>query len=146
MKVLLSIKPQFAEKIFSREKRFEFRKAAFKNTSVTTVVLYVTRPVALIMGEFDLVGIESGSPESVWERTWQFAGISRDFFDSYYQGRSEAVALAIGKVRKFKRDIIPDVVMPNFYPPQSYMYIDDNLQRLPDTNGQPDLFAFAQNT
>ena len=30
MKVLLSIKPEFVEKIFSGEKRFEYRKFAFK--------------------------------------------------------------------------------------------------------------------
>ena len=30
MKVLLSIKPEFVEKIFSGEKRFEYRKNIFK--------------------------------------------------------------------------------------------------------------------
>lgn len=143
MKVLLSIKPQFAEKIFSGEKRFEFRKAAFKDTSVTTVVLYVTRPVALIWGEFDLIGIESGSPDSVWDRTWRFAGISRDFYDAYYQGRSEAVALAIGDVRRFERDILPETIIPKFSPPQSYMYVDDNLRRLSKADTQADLFELT---
>ena len=31
MKVLLSIKPEFAEKILNGTKRFEFRKGIFKN-------------------------------------------------------------------------------------------------------------------
>ena len=31
MKVLLSIKPEFAEKIFNGTKKYEFRKSIFKN-------------------------------------------------------------------------------------------------------------------
>jgi predicted transcriptional regulator len=38
MKVVLSIKPGFAEKIFSGEKKFEFRRAIFKDRSVKTVL------------------------------------------------------------------------------------------------------------
>ncbi|MBI6731014.1 ASCH domain-containing protein, partial [Pseudomonas amygdali] len=42
MKVLLSIKPEYAEKILQGEKRFEFRKSVFKNPDVRTVVIYAT--------------------------------------------------------------------------------------------------------
>lgn len=31
MKVLLSIKPEFAERIFNGSKKYEFRKVIFKN-------------------------------------------------------------------------------------------------------------------
>ena len=34
MKVVLSIKPEFAFKIFDGTKQFEFRKAIFKNPAV----------------------------------------------------------------------------------------------------------------
>ena len=44
MKVLLSIKPEFVEAIFSGEKLYEYRKAIFKK-NVTTVVIYATKPV-----------------------------------------------------------------------------------------------------
>ena len=40
MRVLLSIKPEFVEKIFSGEKLYEYRKAMFKNVNVSTVVIY----------------------------------------------------------------------------------------------------------
>ena len=39
MTVLLSIKPEFAEKIFNGTKKFEFRKSIFKNTDVKKVVV-----------------------------------------------------------------------------------------------------------
>ena len=38
MKVLLSIKPEFAEKIFNGTKKYEFRKSIFKNKDVDKVI------------------------------------------------------------------------------------------------------------
>ena len=52
MRVLLSIKPEFVEKIFSGEKLYEYRKAMFKNVNVSSVVIYSTMPVGKIVGEF----------------------------------------------------------------------------------------------
>ena len=34
MKVLLSIKPEYVDKIFSGEKRYEYRKSMFKNKNI----------------------------------------------------------------------------------------------------------------
>lgn len=45
MRVLLSIKPEFVEKIFSGEKLYEYRKAAFKNEGISSIVIYSTMPV-----------------------------------------------------------------------------------------------------
>lgn len=53
MKVLLSIKPEFVEKIFSGEKRFEYRKSIFKQQNIDTIVIYSTMPVGMIVGEFN---------------------------------------------------------------------------------------------
>ena len=57
MKVLLSIKPEYAEKIFNGEKRFEYRRVIFKRKGITTVVVYVTAPISRIMGEFQINNI-----------------------------------------------------------------------------------------
>jgi predicted transcriptional regulator len=54
MKVLLSIKPEFAEKIFDGSKRFEFRRNVFKNRDVRTVVVYASSPISKVVGEFDI--------------------------------------------------------------------------------------------
>ena len=48
MRVLLSIKPEFAEKILNGAKRYEFRKQAFAQP-VEAVVLYATKPVGKIV-------------------------------------------------------------------------------------------------
>lgn len=130
MKVLLSIKPEFAERIFDGSKRFEFRKAPYRNQSVRTVAVYVTQPVGLIIGEFDVDDIIEASPERLWETTRDHAGISREFFDAYFAGRDTAFALKVGDVRRYDAPIDPEEVLDNFTAPQSYMYVDDGLSRL----------------
>ena len=42
---LLSIKPEYAEKIFAGIKTYEYRRKIFKDGSVKTVVVYVTSPI-----------------------------------------------------------------------------------------------------
>jgi len=129
MKVLLSIKPEFADKIFDGSKQYEFRKSVYRSENIKTVVVYVTRPVGRIVGEFDVKEILCHSPEDLWQKTSHKAGISKDFFDSYFDGRTVSFALSVGKVRKYKNPIDPATLIDNFTPPQSYMYVDDALGR-----------------
>ena len=65
MRVLLSIKPEFVEKIFSGEKLYEYRKAMFKNVNVSSVVIYSTMPVGKIVGEFKFKKIHIDSPKVI---------------------------------------------------------------------------------
>nr|WP_314092334.1 ASCH domain-containing protein [uncultured Shinella sp.] len=129
MKVLLSIKPEYAEKIFDGTKRFEFRKSIYRSREIRTVVVYVTRPVGQIIGEFDVDEILCEDPDTLWEMTSYYSGISKEFFDSYFLGRDRSFALAVGKVRRYETPLDPADVIENFTPPQSYMYIDDKLSR-----------------
>lgn len=130
MKVLLSIKPEFADKIFEGTKRFEFRKSIFRRANVHTVVVYVTSPVSQIVGEFEIEGIVSDEPTRLWSKTKEFAGISKEFFLAYFEGRATAFALEIGCVTKYSKPIIPHQTIKNFTAPQSYMYVDDEFMPL----------------
>ncbi|MHB0670986.1 ASCH domain-containing protein [Roseomonas mucosa] len=129
MKVLLSIKPEFAERIFDGTKRYEFRKAVYANRAVQTVVVYVTQPVGRIVGEFDVDGIVEAAPECLWAETHAHAGVTRDFFDAYFEGRDRAFAIQVGEVRLYDAPLVPGDVIANFTAPQSYMYVDDRLSR-----------------
>lgn len=122
MKVLLSIKPEYADKIFSGEKKFEFRKKAFKSIGVHTVIVYSTMPVGKIIGEFTIKRIHQDSLESIWSKTKRFSGIDEDFFNNYYDGRDMAVAIEVGKLVLYKEPIDPKKKYENFTAPQSFMY------------------------
>jgi predicted transcriptional regulator len=136
MKILLSIKPEFAEKIFIGSKKFEFRKIIFKNKSVKTVVVYVTRPIGKIVGEFDISEIIYDEPNLLWNRTQEFAGITKEFVETYFRGRERGFALAIGDVRKYDEPISPDNIIKNFTPPQSFIYLDGRFQKISEEGKQ----------
>jgi predicted transcriptional regulator len=102
MKVLLSIKPEFAHKIFEGTKKYEFRKSIFKREDIKTVVVYASSPVQQVIGEFEIENILCKEVELLWQITQQFAGISKDFYDDYFANKEMAFAIQIGKIHKFQ--------------------------------------------
>lgn len=123
MNVLLSIKPEFADKIFQGEKLFEFRKNIFKRENISKVIVYVTMPVGKIVGEFSIDGVIEGSPSSVWKATKSHAGISKDFYSEYFSGREKAFAIKVGEVTKYQTPINLSDYGDNISAPQSYRYL-----------------------
>lgn len=126
MKVLLSIKPEYAEKILQGVKRYEFRKCIFKNRNVRTVVIYATMPVGKVVGEFDFEEVLSDSPSVIWSETCEFSGVSRNFFNSYFKGRLVAHAIKVGVVRRYDTPLALSRFVPNGSAPQSYRYLRDD--------------------
>lgn len=123
MKVLLSIKPEYAEKIFSGEKKYEFRKIGFKNRFIKTVVVYATMPVGKIIGEFGIKQIHKGKPEQIWKKTKKYSGIDELFFNEYYNGKDFAIAIEVDNPILYERPINPKEEFENFVAPQSFKYL-----------------------
>lgn len=123
MKVLLSIKPEFVEKIFSGTKKYEFRRSVFKNPDVKTVVVYASSPVQRVVGEFEIGNILNDELSALWEKTKEYAGISEDFFFSYFDEKENGYAIEIKKVKKYKQ---PQCLREtyNTTPPQSFTYLE----------------------
>jgi predicted transcriptional regulator len=123
MHVLLSIKPEHVESIRSGVKTFEFRRRLFARRDISTVLIYCTRPVGRLIGEFDIADILQDEPEALWAYTAEGSGISKSFFDKYFEGRTRAFALQIGSLRIFDEPVNPRDWFHNFTAPQSYMYV-----------------------
>lgn len=130
MKVLLSIKPEYAEKILLGEKRFEFRKSVFKNPEVRTVVIYATMPIGKIIGEFDFDEVLSDDPKEIWSLTSKFSGITKKFFNEYFDGRKLAHAIKVGQVRRYATPMSLKSLVPSGMAPQSFCYIKDGQGQL----------------
>ncbi|MBU2708962.1 ASCH domain-containing protein [Zooshikella marina] len=124
MKVLLSIKPEYAEKILSGKKKYEFRKALFKNRSVKIVVIYATKPVGMIIGEFEIDDILQDQPSVIWKKTRRYSGITKDFFEEYFSGKDKAVAIKIKNPFTYQQPFELTTVVPSGVPPQSFCYLN----------------------
>ncbi len=102
MKVLLSIKPKYAEMILSGDKKYEFRRAIFKKPNIKKVVIYASSPVSKIIGEFEIDDILSFDIEELWLRTMKYAGIEKDFYQSYFSGKDIGHAIKVKKIKRYK--------------------------------------------
>lgn len=126
MKVLLSIKPEFAERIFNGTKKYEFRKAIFKNPNVKTVVVYASSPVQQVIGEFEIEDILSDDPECLWEKTKEFSGITEEFFFDYFDLRDKGFAIKVKKPKRYKKPLNLRSSF-NTAPPQSFRYLPPDM-------------------
>lgn len=123
MKVMLSIKPEFIKEIIQGNKKYEYRKRIFKR-DIDTVIVYATRPIGKIIGEFKIGKILNDTPEKIWSLTQNESGISKDFFMEYFSNKDSAFALQIENFNKYEFPIDPYIKNEKFYPPQSYMYVE----------------------
>lgn len=124
MKVLLSIKPEYSKKIFSGEKKFEFRKRRPKSV-IDVVFVYESRPTKNIVGGFSVKRIHSGSPEEIWEKCKDTGGIERKKYLDYCNGTDRIHAFEIDKTFKFENPMDPYEMILGFKPPQNFFYIDE---------------------
>ena len=123
MRVLLSIKPEYAFKIFEGVKKYEFRKIVFKNPNIKTVLVYASSPVQRVIGEFEIDDIFSLAPNRLWEETKEFSGISEQFFFEYFADREIAHAIKIKNTKKYRKSLSIQEDFNVATPPQSYTYI-----------------------
>lgn len=123
MRILLSIKPQYADKIFAGSKRFEFRKAVHKNRNVKTVIVYATKPIGKIVGEFTVSDVHSDSPKRLWRKTKAASGISEGFFNEYFAGREIGFAIEVKNAKLYQTPLELTEVLPSGWPPQSFVYL-----------------------
>lgn len=122
MKVLMSIKPEFAEKIFQGKKKFEFRRTIFKNPDIRTVVVYASYPVMKVIGEFEIDHIMEKDIASLWSKTQKHSGISKECFFNYFNKKESGFAIKIKSVKRYQqpKSITLDF---NVMPPQSFLYL-----------------------
>lgn len=124
MKVLLSIKPEYAAKILAGDKQYEFRKSIPKDPGVTTVVIYATKPVGKVVGEFSIDEVLSEKPSDLWIITQKFSGISKRFFNEYFRGRETAYAIKVKDVQRYEEPLDLVAVLQSGIPPQSFCYLN----------------------
>ena len=122
MNFILSLKPEFVEKIFSGEKQYEYRKVLFKQ-KVDTVYIYASRPISKIVGEFKIAEIICDTPTNIWKQTKGHSGVTKSFFQKYYDGKDKGVALKIKECKKYEKTVEPTAIIANFKVPQSFIYV-----------------------
>jgi len=125
MRVLLSIKPRFANSIFDGNKKFEYRRAIFRE-NITHVVVYASSPVRMVIGEFKVDDVLFDDIVPLWNRTRAEAGISEGIFYSYFSEKQKGYAIKIVDAVLYDEP----ASLQNFNmtrPPQSFAYLRSEI-------------------
>ena len=132
-RLLLSMKPRYAELVFNGAKTAELRKRISPYMKNRDVFIYVTSPVRQLRGGFRVEHVWSGSPEEVWVLVSDKAGINKQDFDAYYEGRTTAYALKIADVWEYDQPFALNTLrerLEYFVVPRSWRYIKPEEQDL----------------
>jgi len=120
MKLLLAIKPEYANAILEGTKKYEFRRRTWRR-HVDSVLMYATMPVGKVLGEFKIQNILYDKLESIWLQTKDGAGIIIDEFHRYFRGCEYGYAVKIGRIVKYEEPL--KLSFFNMKPPQSFKYV-----------------------
>jgi predicted transcriptional regulator len=123
MKILLSIKPRFVEKIISGEKLYEYRKVVFKRTDLDTIVVYSSGHVKKIVGEIKFKRIICDTPQNIWASTGADSGLTEEEFRDYFKNKRVAYAIKIDSFIPFKSSKTIQEKYPGVKAPQSFVYL-----------------------
>lgn len=130
--VLLSITPEFAEKIAAGTKTVELRRRFPEVPVGTWVYLYVTLPVGAIGGRARVAEIDVDEPSTLWKRHRSQVGLPRNRFNAYFADRQKGFAVRLEGYQAFTSLDLAGLrrVLEGFVAPQSYRFLDEDAQRL----------------
>lgn len=120
--ILMSIKPQYVEKILSGNKKYEYRKNRANRNDIDKMIIYSTAPVMKVVAEVDIEEIIESTPDILWKKTKLESGITEEFFYKYYKNKTTAVAYKLGNIKIYdKPKSLNDIGVK--YVPQSFIYL-----------------------
>ena len=91
--------------------------------------MYETAPNKKIVGFFDVQEIVHNSPDNIWYRFSECAGVTREEYQKYYDSSNQGYAIVFSDFKELLTPVDPGTVAQNFRPPQSFCYLD-NVQLL----------------
>ncbi len=119
----MSIKPEFSQRIFSGEKRFELRRTPVKVDEGDVVVVYESSPRKAVVGAFVVREVRRGPVGRLWRQLGAEFGVTRTEYRSYFCGAEVAHAIEVGRTVAIEPVALATLRQrfEAFRPPQSYM-------------------------
>ncbi len=125
-KLLLSVRPVYAQKIFDGTKTVELRRVPPRVERGDLVLVYVSSPIKALVGTFEVEKVVNDHPRRLWDIVQDRVGITRKEFYTYYAGASEAYGIFFSDVQSLSKPLGLETLRenwPDFHPPQGYCYL-----------------------
>lgn len=120
--LLISIQPRFSELILQGKKTVELRKRLPKKLPKFAIV-YESAPTKKATFIIKIRKFDAAPTKVIWERYSKKCAISKSYFNEYYRGSTQSVALIIEKVMPLDKSISRAMLEKHgLMPPQDYRY------------------------
>ena len=125
--LFISVKPEFAEKIVSKEKSIELRKIKPHVKIGDYIIIYASSPIKSVVGFGVIKQIIETSPEMMWNKFSDSLGIDKLRYDHYYNGKEKAIGIEIEGIKKICPVTLDNLrtIDASFHPPQIYRYVSN---------------------
>ena len=123
--LLISIRPEFSDLIFSGRKTVELRRTKPSLTAGDLVIVYTSSPSCELTGAFEVKKVDCGRPGSLWRKVRNSCGISKATYNAYFAGASTAFGIQIKKAWRLETPLKLESMrkrLSAFHPPQTYRY------------------------
>lgn len=124
--LLLSLKPVYADLVFSGLKTAELRRWMPREVKGRDVFIYVSSPERTLRGGFRVADVWEGTPDDVWDQVKDLARVDEGTYNAYYEGCSKAFVLSIANAWEHANPLTLErlrVKFPSFVVPQSWRYL-----------------------
>ena len=127
--VLMTIRPQYVEKIMTGAKQIEVRRSNLYMETGDIIFIYSSKPASAIVGCVKVKLVERLPKDELWSKHNTKLGISLKEYDSYLKTRVFATAIHIADFKILKSPLSLQTLrhlLPGFRIPQSYLYLNRN--------------------
>ena len=128
--LLISIRPRYADMIFSGRKSIELRKVRSQVGAGDRVLVYVSSPVKALVGAFVVASVVESSPATIWQRFGGLSGLKPEEFFGYFSERRVGFGLVIARAWRFRRPLTLAKLRQQtagFHPPQVHQYVPPHV-------------------
>ena len=122
MKILLSIKRNYADLILKWEKIYEIRRL-FTKKKIDKIVIYESAPTKRVVGECNIEEILYKPLDELWNITKWESCVDKEFFYEYFKGKEYWYAIKLKAPKRYKTPkSISEYNLKR--PPQNYCFIN----------------------
>jgi predicted transcriptional regulator len=123
-KLVMSMRPEHADRVFSRRKQVEFRKKFSLKWCGYRAVVYGTQPLGSLVGEVTMRNITCDTPKAIWDSFGAMGGCSQQEFAAYVGSSPNVYAIELSDVTPYISPIglahVSHLINEDLRPPQSF--------------------------
>lgn len=127
--ILMTIKPQYVEKIITGKKQIEVRRSNLNMEKGDVIFIYSSKPESSVVSCAKVNLVERLEKDKLWSKYNAKLGISLKEYDIYLKAKTVATAIHLADFEALKSPLSLQTLhrlLPGFRIPQSYFYLNRN--------------------